>query len=71
MSASAKGAERNENLLILKIKFFICAVLFVLFLSLDYTGTDVSGITADDIVSAVTADFSAEDCIQLWRKLLN
>lgn len=69
VSAPARGEERKESLLILKIKFLICALLFILFLSLDYTKASIRGITSADIVDTVTGDFTAD--AQFWRKLLN
>lgn len=68
-SVSAKNTETNEIFLILKIKFFICTILFVLFLSLDFTEAEIKGITSNDIVNVVTSDF--QDNVQFWRKLLN
>lgn len=64
-----RKGEKNVNIVILKIKFFICVILFILFLSLDYTGKDIRGITSTDIVRAVTADDFIDT--QQWRKLLN
>lgn len=67
-SGSVRETEKNGTILILKIKFFLCVILFVLFLSLDYTGTDIRGITSADIVRAVTEDMNFD--AQTWRNLL-
>lgn len=69
VSVTETNNEKNGTVLILKIKFFICVILFVLFLSMDYTGADIQGITSTDIIDAVTSDISIDT--QLWRNLLN
>ena len=55
---STKGA--SSDLLYLKIKFFIAVILFVLFLSLDYTGYEIQGIGSERIIKEVTKDISFE-----------
>ena len=47
---------KNRDLIFLKIKFFIAVIIFVLFLSLDYTGYKIRGIGAQEIISEVTKD---------------
>ena len=47
---------KNRDLIFLKIKFFIAVTIFVLFLSLDYTGYKIRGIGAQEIISEVTKD---------------
>lgn len=48
--------EKNINLIFLKIKFFIAVILFVAFLSLDYTGYKIKGIGSEEIIGYVTKD---------------
>ena len=52
-----KTKEKNRDVIFFKIKFFIAVLLFVLFLSLDYTGYRILGIGIEDIVREVTRDF--------------
>ena len=49
--------EKNYNLIFLKLRFFCAVVLFVLFLSLDYTGYEIQGIGSESIISEVITDF--------------
>ena len=57
--------EKNRDLILLKIKFFIAVVLFVAFLSLDYTGYEIYGIDSEQIVQKVITDASIVDLQQL------
>ena len=50
-------SERNPEKLFLKIRFFITVILFVVFLSLDYTGYKIQGIGSEEIIREVTKDF--------------
>ena len=43
--------------MIIKIKFFVAMVLFICFLSLDYTGYEIKGIGSERIVQEVITDF--------------
>lgn len=49
--------EQNIDLVFLKIKFMIAVLLFIVFLSLDYTGYKIKGIGSEDIIKEVTTDF--------------
>ncbi len=49
--------EKNLDILFLKIKFFVAVLLFVAFLSLDYTGYQIKGIGSKEIIREVTTDF--------------
>ncbi len=49
--------ERNPDKIFLKIKFFIAVILFVVFLSLDYTGYKFQGIGSEEIIREVIKDF--------------
>ena len=59
--------EKNLDVIFLKIKFFIAVVLFIIFLSLDYTGYKIEGIGSEEIVQEVIrdSDFSKTDKIAL------
>lgn len=57
--------EKNMDLIFLKIKFLICVILFILFLSLDYTGYKIKGIGSEEIIRQVTADFKIPEKINL------
>jgi hypothetical protein len=48
--------EKNTGAIFFKIKFFAAVVLFVAFLSLDYTGYQIKGIGSKEIVKEVTTD---------------
>lgn len=50
-------AEKNKEFLVLKIKFTIAVLLFITFLSLDYTGYEIRGIGSGAIIEKVTTDF--------------
>ena len=50
-------SERNVDMIFLKIKFFVAVILFVLFLSLDYTGYKIQGIGSERIIQEVVTDF--------------
>ena len=43
--------------MIIKIKFFVAMVLFICFLSLDYTGYKIKGIGSERIIQEVIMDF--------------
>lgn len=49
--------EKNWNLIFLKIKFFIAVIIFIIFLSMDYTGYEFYGIGSEKIIKEVTSDF--------------
>ena len=50
--------EKSYDKVFFKIKFFIALVLFVLFLSMDYTGYDIKGIGSGEIIEMVSNDLS-------------
>ena len=56
--------DKNRDFILLKIKFFIAVVLFVAFLSLDYTGYEIYGIDSEQIVQEVMKDTSIVDLEQ-------
>lgn len=49
--------EKNWNLIFLKIKFFAAVIIFIVFLSLDYTGYKFHGIGSEEILKEVSSDF--------------
>ena len=49
--------ERNNDMIFLKIKFFVAVILFIAFLSLDYTGYKIRGIGSSEIIHEVITDF--------------
>lgn len=54
-----KSAEQGKNYekIFFKIRLFIAVVLFVTFLSMDYTGCQIRGINSERIITEVTTDF--------------
>lgn len=50
--------EKKFDKILLRFKFFIAVLLFVVFLSLDYTGYEIKGIGSEQIIKEVTKDFS-------------
>lgn len=51
-----KKQEKNTSFIFLKIKFFIAIMVFIGFLSLDYTGYKIKGIGSMEIIQLVTSD---------------
>ena len=49
--------EKNIDVVLLKVKFFIAVILFIIFLSLDYTGYKIKGVGSEEIIQEVTKDF--------------
>ncbi len=49
--------EKNMALFFLKLRFMIALILFILFLSLDYTGYQIHGIGSREIIQEVEKDF--------------
>lgn len=49
--------ERNSAAIWFKVKFFAAVVLFIAFLSLDYTGYEINGIGSERIIQEVITDF--------------
>ena len=50
-------SEKTIDLIFLKIKFVISVILFVVFLSLDYTGYQINGIGSEYIIEQVIKEF--------------
>lgn len=59
-SYPVKSQIMNRELLFFKIKFFIAVILFIIFLSMDYTGYQIYGIGTEDIVLEVTKDIELQ-----------
>ena len=51
-----KKSEKNGTAIFLKLKFMIALVIFVVFLSLDYTGYKIHGIGSQEIIQQVITD---------------
>lgn len=49
--------EKNPAAIWFKIKFFIAVLLFIAFLSLDYTGYEIEGVGSERIIQEVISDF--------------
>lgn len=49
--------EKNRDLIFFKLRFMIALILFILFLSLDYTGYEIQGIGSREIIREVEKDF--------------
>lgn len=56
---------KNWDLLFLKLKFLAAVILFVIFLSLDYTGEKIYGIGSEEILHEVTMDFQLPEKLNL------
>ena len=54
-------AQKSPELILLKIKFFIAVILFIFFLSLDYTGYQIHGIGSQQIVEQVIKDWEFDE----------
>ena len=50
------GKEKNRTSTFFKIKFLAAIIVFILFLSLDYTGYKIQGIGSTEIVNEVIKD---------------
>lgn len=53
---SVSRKEKDQSLIFFKLRFFIAVVLFIAFLSLDYTGYQVRGIGSKELMELVTTD---------------
>ena len=51
-------SEKNIMGTMVKIKFVIAVILFITFLSLDYTGIQIYGIGSNEIVEEMITDWS-------------
>ena len=49
--------EENIDVILFKMKFFIALILFIVFLSMDYTGYKIKGIGSVDVMEEVIKDF--------------
>ena len=56
-------SDKNTDLIWLKVKFFIAVSLFVVFLSLDYTGYQIQGIGSKEIIDQVTTDIDLSEFV--------
>ena len=61
-------SERNNEKMFLKIRFFIAVILFVVFLSLDYTGYKIQGIGSSEIIHEVITDFDVSRIVWVSQR---
>ena len=54
----AGKSERKIDTILFRVKFFIAVILFVAFLTLDYTGYEIYGITSERIIQEICSDFN-------------
>ena len=59
-------SERKIDTILFRVKFFIAVILFITFLTLDYTGYEVYAIGSERIVQEVCADI---DLVAEFNKL--
>ena len=57
--------EKNFSHILSKLKFMAAVLLFVAFLSLDYTGYEIEGIGSERILREVISDFDLSILKQL------
>ena len=50
-------SEKSIDKILIKVRFLIAVMLFVGFLSLDYTGHQIKGIGSEKIIYEVVTDF--------------
>lgn len=62
--------ENSKGLVLFKLRFFFAVILFVAFLSLDYTGVKVQGIGSERIIQEVVKDLTAEDFQQFYKRFV-
>lgn len=55
-----KTTAKSRELIFLKIRFFFAVLLFILFLSMDYTGYRFCGIGSEEIITEVTKDMELQ-----------
>ncbi len=69
--------EGSREMMLFKLKFFICMILFVLFLSLDYTGYQIQTVGGEkagstEIMNAVRKNTAVPQKIETYlNKLQN
>ena len=59
-------SEKKTDAILFKMKFFIAVILFVAFLSLDYTGYKIYGIGSERIIQEVCSDFDLSFAPKLY-----
>ena len=50
----------NRELIFFRIRFFLAVMIFILFLSMDYTGYKFRGIGSEEIIEKITCNFDFE-----------
>lgn len=62
--------EKSRGALLFKLRFFTAVLIFIVFLSFDYTGFKVRGIGSERIVQEVITDLSMEDLQQFYKRFV-
>lgn len=62
--------EEKRIFLFFRIKFFAAVLLFIAFLSMDYTGVAIHGVGSERIIQEVVTDFSMNDFQQFYKKFV-
>lgn len=67
---AAAKKEASKGMQFLKLRFLFAVILFVAFLSLDYTGMEVHGIGSERIIQEVVRDLTAEDFQEFYKRFV-
>ena len=62
-------SEKTIDRLFLKVRFLIAVILFIGFLSLDYTGYQIKGIGSEKIIYEIITDFDMNYLKNLFEAL--
>ena len=65
-SYQTKKNEKNGTAIFLKLKFMIALIIFVVFLSLDYTGYKIQGIGSQEIIQQVVTDMNFSKFVEKY-----
>ena len=61
-----KKNEKNGTAIFLKLRFMIALIIFVMFLSMDYTGYKIQGIGSQEIVQQVVTDMEFSKFVEKY-----
>ena len=53
--------EKSTEFIMLKIRFLLAVILFIVFLSLDYTEYKIQGIGSTELIDLVITDFDIKN----------
>ena len=65
-SYQMKKNEKNGTAIFLKLRFMIALIIFVMFLSMDYTGYKIQGIGSQEIVQQVVTDMDFSKFVEKY-----